>query len=156
MSSVCIYVELDPYLAQWYVHECGGEVPPQPPRGSIESIHLETFLMKTPQGVLPSLPGDRLTAIALPSFRLKDPRVYNYLPRSAMAGFVRILRDRFDLQLWRDLYRFGNIGKRQDDLIYAWMETHGIEPTEANWNAIAKRYQRKRNLYKQNRKNRKK
>ena len=27
------------------------------------------------------------------------------------------------------------------------MEKHGIEPTEANWNAIAKRYQRQRDLY---------
>jgi hypothetical protein len=27
------------------------------------------------------------------------------------------------------------------------MEQHGIEPTETNWNAIAKRYQRKRRAY---------
>lgn len=27
------------------------------------------------------------------------------------------------------------------------MEKHGIELTEKNWNAIAKRYQRKRDIY---------
>ena len=27
------------------------------------------------------------------------------------------------------------------------MEKHGIEMTETNWNAIAKRYQRQRNVY---------
>ena len=33
-------------------------------------------------------------------------------------------------------------------LIYAFMEKHNIEQTEKNWNAIAKRYQRKRDIYK--------
>jgi len=38
--------------------------------------------------------------------------------------------------------------KRTDELIYAFMEKNGIDMTETNWNAIAKRYQRKRNSYK--------
>ena len=58
-----------------------------------------------------------------------------------------MIRNRFDRELWNDLHNFGRIGKRQDELIYAWMEKHGIEMTETNWNAIAKRYQRQRNIY---------
>ena len=50
-------------------------------------------------------------------------------------------------KLPEELHHFGKIGRRQDELIYAWMEKHRIDPTEKNWNAIAKRYQRQRNIY---------
>ena len=64
-----------------------------------------------------------------------------------MAALVVSIRNRFDIELWRDLHHFGKITRRQDELIYAWMEKNGIEMTEANWNAIAKRYQRQRDMY---------
>ena len=103
MSQICLYIPLEDYLAQWFVHEQGGEVPVQLTRGSVESKILEVYLAHRPS--------------------------------------------RFDVQLWIDLHHFGKISKRQDELIYAWMEKHGIELTETNWNAIAKRYQRQRNVY---------
>ena len=69
------------------------------------------------------------------------------MPPRALALLLNIIRNRFDIQLWEELHHFGKIGKRQDELIYAWMEKHRIDPTEKNWNAIAKRYQRQRNIY---------
>ena len=51
------------------------------------------------------------------------------------------------MTLWKDLYKFGYIGKKKQDLIWAWMETHGIEATDTNFNTIAKIYLRKRNVY---------
>lgn len=147
MSQICLYIPLEDYLAQWFVHEQGGEVPVQLTRGSVESKILEVYLAHRPDGQLPEKGGEGKLAIAIPSFRNRPPEVFNYLSKNALASLVSIIRSRFDVQLWIDLHHFGKISKRQDELIYAWMEKHGIELTETNWNAIAKRYQRQRNVY---------
>ena len=147
MSQICLYISLEDYLAQWFVHEHGGEIPVQLIRGSVESKILEVYLTHRPEDELPDIAGDGKLAIAIPSFRNRPPEVFNYLPQRALASLLTMIRNRFDIELWNDLHNFGRIGKRQDELIYAWMEKDGIEMTETNWNAIAKRYQRQRNIY---------
>lgn len=147
MSQICLYIPLEDYLAQWFIHEHGGEVPVHLIRGSVESKILEVYLTHRPEDLLPDIGGEGKLAIAIPSFRNRPPEVFNYLPQRALSSLLNIIRNRFDIQLWGDLHHFGKISKRQDELIYAWMEKHGIEMTETNWNAIAKRYQRQRNIY---------
>ncbi len=116
-------------------------------RGSVESKILEVYPAHRPEDKLPDTPGEGKLAIAIPSFRNRPPEVFNYLPQRAVSSLLATIRNRFDIQLWNDLHHFGKITKRQDELIYAWMEKHGIEMTETNWNAIAKRYQRQRTVY---------
>lgn len=148
MSQYCIFLSLDPYLAEWFVNDCGGEQPCVLTKGSIESKVLEVYLQRLPHAVQPQLsagPGE--IAIAIPAIRHRPAETYNYLPKRARAALITCIRNRFDIALWNDLHNFGKIGRRQDELIYAWMEKHNIAPTEANWNAIAKRYQRQRDLY---------
>ncbi|MDE6461257.1 MAG: hypothetical protein K2L32_00590 [Muribaculaceae bacterium] len=147
MSQICLYIPLEDYLAQWFIHEHGGEVPVHLTRGSVESKILEVYLTHRPEDQLPEIGGEGKLAIAIPSFRNRPPEVFNYLPQRALSSLLTIIRNRFDIQLWTDLHHFGKISKRQDELIYAWMEKHGIEMTETNWNAIAKRYQRQRTIY---------
>ncbi len=76
-------------------------------------------------------------------------RFNNYLSARSRRALAQCIRTRFVVALWKDLYKFGYIGKRKQDLIWAWMETHGIEATETNWNTIAKIYLRKRNVYRE-------
>ena len=147
MSDICIYIPLEDYLAQWFIHEQGGEVPVHLLRGSVESKILENFIAKRPNDVLPETAGEGRLAIAIPTFRHRPPATYNFLPQRATAALLNIIRNRFDISMWNELHHFGKIDKRQDDLIYAFMEKHGIEASEKNWNAIAKRYQRLRNVY---------
>lgn len=147
MSQICIYIELDPYLLQWFVHDNGGQTPVELQRGSVESKILEVYLQKRPPDIKPEVAAEGRVAIFIPTFRHRPAEVYNYLPKRAYAALLLSIRNRFDIALWNDLHHFGKIGRRQDELIYAWMEKHGIELTEANWNAIAKRYQRQRDLY---------
>lgn len=147
MSRICLYIPLEDYLAQWLIHEHGGSVPVQFIRGSVECKILEVYLTHRPEDQLPEIGGEGKLAIAIPSFRNRPPEVFNYLPQRALSSLLTMIRNRFDIQLWNDLHNFGRISKRQDELIYAWMEKHGIEMTETNWNAIAKRYQRQRNIY---------
>lgn len=147
MSRICLYITLEDYLADWFVHDQGGENPVHLTRGSVESKILEVFLTHRPEDQLPDVAADGKLAIVIPSFRNRPPEVFNYLPQHALTSLLNIIRSRFDVQLWNELHHFGKITSRQDELIYAWMEKHGIAMTEKNWNAIAKRYQRQRNVY---------
>lgn len=147
MSDFYIYLPLEDYLSQWFVNDHGGEIPVKLTRGSVESKILETFLEKLPCGAVPEICHSEKLAVKIPTFRYKPPETYNYLPPLALAFLLKVIRNRFDVQLWAELHHFGSIGCRLDDFIYAWMEKHRIELTETNWNAIAKRYQRQRNIY---------
>ena len=148
MSQFLLYIPLEDYLSQWFINEQGGESPVRLTRGSVESKILEVYLMKRPDDLVPDLDTEGKVAVIIPEFRNRPPEYYNHLPKFAITSLQNVIRSRFDISLWKDLNGFGNIIRnRQDELIYAWMEKHGIELNEKNWNAIAKRYQRQRNVY---------
>jgi hypothetical protein len=148
MSDIVIYIRLDPYLAQWLRHEHFGS-PIEFPKNSTEYDIIELGLMPKPYLASVMGPGENHVAIALPFFKNKDVRYNNYLPKNAQRALAQCIRTRFVVALWKDLYKFGYIGKRKQDLIWAWMEAHGIEASETNWNTIAKIYLRKRNVYRE-------
>lgn len=140
------YVKMDPYLAQWLIHETGGK-PVEFPKNSLENDIIALGLTTLPEKRKPDLPGEGKVPIVLPNFKYKDVRYYNYLPTSSKEQLLQCLRARFVVALWKDLFRFGYIGKQKQDLIWTWMETHGIEDTETNFNAILKIYARKRDAF---------
>lgn len=145
-----VYLNLEPYLAQWLQHEGGGEYPIRLKRGSAESDILECFLTPQPktEGYVPQLaPQEGQVEILLPCFKHKDIRTYNYLPHRAAIVLHACIRNRFNVQLWKDLHTIGNVTKRNDIVISAWMREHGIEDDDRNWNTIAKILQRKRAVY---------
>ena len=148
-SHYFIYLHLDDYLAQWFIHEQGGEFPVRLTRGSIEANILEQFLIPQPKDVVVPTEAENPNAvkIILPSFRYKDTRYFNYLPKRAVHLLINCIRNRFDVDLWNSLHKFPSLLCRQDELIYSFMECHDIEINDKNWAAIAKRYQRKRKLY---------
>jgi hypothetical protein len=146
-TKTLLYLEIEPYLMQWILHENGGISPVQFPKGSVENKILKVYLIKRPPKLSPDKASADKLAVVIPEFREKPSASYNYLPQRAVNVLHTALRSRFDIQLFNDLLSLGNLAKRQDQLIYAWMEAHGIDITETNWNAIAKRYQRQRKIY---------
>ncbi len=161
-DRICIYLTLPNYLAQWYAHECRqiqhreDDIVPhlvykplEPvviPRGSQECRVLQYFLQKQPSHIV-SEPDDANLAIIIPYFRDKNPLYYNYLGQHGRQKLADTIRNRFLLNLWDELHSFPHALSRQDNAIYAFMEAHGIEYDEKNWNALAKIYQRQRNVY---------
>ena len=137
---------MDDYLAQWLINDCGGS-PVKFRKNSAETDLLRIFLSKKPLFARPDKPGPGKIPIALPFFKNMNMEVQNYLSKEARRALLECIRQRFLINLWSDLYKFGNIGKRKQDLIWAWMSTHGIELTETNWNTISKIYKRKRDIY---------
>ena len=151
MSDIRVYVKLDSYLAEWLVHEHGG-TPVVFPKNSYENDVLEMSLTLRPKEMEGDGPGEGKIPIVVPYFKKKDVRSYNYLPRNGQLAIQKSIRQRFVIQLWRDLHKFGNIGKQRKELIYAWMEAHGITPSDTNWNTLAKIYQRRQDVYRKQRK----
>lgn len=147
MDPVLLYVKLEPYVAQWFINEMGGE-PVHLPKRSAESDIIEYFLKPTPNNAVANLPTDGCISIQIPTYKHKDAKYFNYLPPRAMDALERCITVRFRVQLWQDLHKL----HKPDcgcltDLIYAWMENHGIECTEQNWEAIRQFYFRKRKIY---------
>jgi len=141
-----LYLEIEDYLAQWFINDQGGNNPVRLIRGCMEWGLLEQFLQTPPEDYVPQVGGEGFVCIELPNFRSKDTRNNYYLPPKATETLKACIRNRFDIDMWNALHRFDALFQRQDNLIYAFMEKHGIEQTEKNWNAIAKRYQRKRDI----------
>ncbi len=147
-EDLIIYLRLDSYLAQWTVHEYGEIV--EFPRNSTENDVIEMALMRKPILSFVPGPGEGRVAIKVPYFKGKDIRRFNYLPVAARKSLARCIRSRFVIALWNDLYKFGHIGRQKQDLIWTWMESHGIETSETNFNTIFKIYKRKRDVYRHN------
>ena len=153
MSDIVVYVKLDSYLEQWLVHKHEGNTPIVFPKNSYENDVLELSLTLRPKNVYDDGPGVGKVPIAVPYFKNKNVKSNNYLPRSGEIAIQKSIRQRFVMELWKDLHKFGNIGKQRKELLYAWMEAHGIEPSEKNWNTLAKIYQRRQDAYRKQRKN---
>lgn len=149
MSQYLLYLNLEPYLAQWFVHEMGGS-PVRLPKGCAEADIIEMFLIPTPSDALPDLPGNDKVPIYIPTFKYKDVRYYNYLSPRARLALVRCISNSFKVQLWQDIHTLHNTDYRITDIIYAWMEMHGIECNEKNWETIRQMYFRKRKIYLRN------
>lgn len=146
----CIYLELEPYLKEWVINDCGGTLPLRFPKLSIENIFLKSYLTKLPHNMLPDFPTSTSVAIALPYFKIKNPEYYNYLPKAAKHELKQCIRERFKMDLWMTLHKFGWIGKRRDKLIEAFMESRDIEVNDTNTNTILKIYQRQYKSYLEN------
>ena len=145
-----IFLTLEPYLAQWLKHECEGKYPIPIKRASAEAEVLLLHLRKEPRDpdFRPQLwaePGQ--VEIVLPAFKSLDTRFYRYLPPEGAVCLRQCIRSRFKVALWKDLHTVGNVVKRTKESIEHWMETHGIEVDDTNWNTIAKILQRNRAVY---------
>lgn len=145
-----IFLPLEPYLAQWLRHESDGCYPIPIKRGSAEAEVLQLHLRKEPRdpSFKPQLwaePGQ--VEILLPAFKGLDTRFYRYLPPEGVVCLRQCIRSRFKVMLWKDLHTVGNVVKRTNESIEHWMEEHGIEVDDKNWNTIAKILQRNRAVY---------
>lgn len=148
MSSFCIYLDVEPYLKQWFINDMGDEHPVTLVRNCAESDIIKNWLIKLPEDEKPQLSNQNMLAIYIPSYKDIDTETYYHLSPAALRLLKQCIRNRFVVELWKDLHNFGYIGIQKQDVIYAWMEAHHIEPTETNFNSIAKIYQRKRDVYK--------
>lgn len=145
MSHYCIYLKVPSYLDQWLRHDywnpIAGRVEFE--RGSnIHSI-LSTFLRKEPIGYEC---GDvsELLPVEVPTFKGMNPDQHNYLGRDGQKAVISAIKRNFKTLIDKELSVFYNQAISITDIIYAFMETHCIDKTERNWEAIRQMYYRQR------------
>lgn len=142
------FLTLEPYLAQWLRSENGGTYPIELKRGSVEAKYVELHLRPQPADSIPQLtPKENQVPVALPWFKNRDIRTYNFLPDSACAALKDLIRNRFIIQLWEEVHTFEGVNMRLDHRLIAFMESHGIQNDDTNYNSVHKIYDRLKNTY---------
>ena len=135
------------YLGQWLVHRHGGSPVVSLIRGSVESKLLQRVTVPLPPGQAPAKKEEGDVTIVIPWSKYHDPRTYNHVTETGKRCLIQMFKNSFDIELWEFLHDFGVVGKKQKDLIYLFMEQHDILEDGTCWDAIAKIYQRMRNIY---------
>lgn len=144
MNGYLIYLPLAPYLRDWFINRHGGEYPVRLNRSSEESQLLRSLTTLPPEDYVPTPAPEGHTAVVIPSYAGRDPRVYNHVGPKGISSLVQTITANFDFELQVFLRKNLKPRIRKDELINAWMELKHIEPTETNWCAIVKRYDRLR------------
>jgi len=163
MSAFCVYLCLPTYLAQWYAHMCrrhhfreegicpNTPIDPLTPiemiRGSHEWEYLHQVLQKQPNAIPAPMPEGATLALTIPYYQDRDPRTYNYIDEHSRKYLEDIILEEFDVCLWKELNTIKVVLRRQDHAIWSFMARYGIACEGTHWDAIAKRYQRKRDLF---------
>lgn len=143
METHFIYLDLDPYLRQWLIHEHGGEEPVKLLRGSIENDIIQTYIARKPEGWEPDITPNTVR-IVIPRDKRKNPNTWCYLGARSTQALKALIKQRFDAEFMMEVIRLLNKSRElKMNLIYAFMEKHGIEDTETNYNTLAKICQRK-------------
>lgn len=140
-----IYLKVEPYLAQWLKKSLGDPV--ELPRESPESKLIKRFLDKQPEGVNPDTGTDSNLMVAIPWSKEKDPRTYNYLSPRAKKALIESFETIFINNLWTELGSLEGINSTLTNVIYAYLEKHGID--EEHWETIRQKYYRIRKQYMQ-------
>lgn len=145
MSQYRIYLEAPDYLAQWMKHDLWNETTGRVEfeRGSAPHTVLATFLRRTPADYDP---GDvsALVPVEVPTFKGVNPDSHNYLPRRGRVALLGACKRMFKRLLEKDLSALARADVQISDIVYAFMEKHGIDDTPKNWETIRQMYKRLR------------
>ena len=145
MSSYCIYLELPTYLEQWLRHDywdaSSGRVEFE--RGSNCHCIMATFLKSRPLGFREA-DYEGLLPVEVPTFKGLKPETHNYLSREGQSALISAIKRNFKVLLDKELSVFFAHDVSITDIVYAFMDKHGIEPTAQNWETIRQMYKRMR------------
>lgn len=145
MSKITFNLVLPPWLAQWFVHRCGGTMPVKLPKGSVESVLVQRFTVPKSYAEDPDVTGmSGAVVIEIPENKAKPAETYSHLPVKAKKLLAKSISDNFNLCLAHDIVRPAFPLSLKRELIETWMEQNGIEYTSTNWEGVEKRFTRLR------------
>ena len=145
MSQFSIFVKAPDYLDQWLRHDYWDEATGRVvfPQGSAPRAVLKALLRPCPQGWVPDDPAGKLR-IEVPSFKGLNPATYNYLTATGKSALLAACKTLFKSILFLELAPLFPHDIQISDVIYDFMDRHGIAPTERNWETIRQMYARLR------------
>lgn len=143
MSDYIIYIKVSPYVAEWAVNSLGNPV--EFPKDSVEHRLIKKFLEKTPETISPDIKGDNNLSVRIPFFKVKDPRVYNYMNDASKDLLIESLETLLIQNLWSELGSLENLNCSAKKMIISWCRMHGI--SEMHEDTIAQKFYRLRKRY---------
>ena len=152
MSRFSIQVPVPDYLAQWLRHEFWNPDTARVefPRGSAPRAILQSCLTKTPHGSLECGRVPNGIPIEVPTFKGINPNVYRFLPDRGRKALVSCLKRFFASVVWNELQPLMQHDVQISDVIYAFLDRHGIDDTPQNWETVRQMYYRMRKKSSQN------
>lgn len=145
MSRFTIYIQAPAYLDQWLRHHYWDEETQRVvfQRGSAPQAVLYSLLRQPPRGYLEK-PDPALLPVEVPTFKGINPATRNYLSEDARAALVSACKKLFRATLYNELHPLFFHDVQITNIIYDFMDRHGIERTETNWETIRQMYARLR------------
>ena len=146
MSKLSIYITVPDYLDQWLRSEYWDTETKRVvfPRGSAPRAILQSCLAKAPADRMPHFPSNREIPIEVPTFKGINPHVYCHLPERGKKALVSCLKKYFAALVWQELHPLLSHDVQITDVVYAFLDRHGIEPTPQNWETVRQMYYRLR------------
>lgn len=145
MSQYNIYISVPEYLDQWLRHDFWnpGLKRVEFERGSNCHAILSRFLRRRPPEYAE---GDTtgFLPVEVPTFKGMNPDHHNFLTAEGEKALVSAIKRNFKALVDRELSCFYSRNVVITDIIYAFMASHGIEPTEKNWETIRQMFKRLR------------
>lgn len=145
MSQFSLYIKAPEYLDQWLRHEFWDADTNRVifPRGSAPRAVLQSLLRKAPRNHHETNDPSSLP-VEVPSFRGVNAATFNYLSDRGRAALISACRKLFQATLFNELHELFDHDVQITDIIYDFMDRHGIERTEKNWETIRQMYSRMR------------
>ena len=145
MSQFSVFVKAPDYLHQWLRHDYWDEATGRVvfPNGSAPRAVLHSLLRPQPRDWTQ---GDTtgLLRVEVPSFKGVNPATYNYLSADGQSALISACKTLFKALLVQELSPLFPHDVQITDVIYAFMDRHGIERDERNWETIRQMYFRMR------------
>ncbi|WP_300505288.1 hypothetical protein [uncultured Duncaniella sp.] len=146
MSQYTLYLKAPDYLAQWLRHDFWDSATARVvfPRGSAPRAVLHALLRKPPRNHRDTDPDPALLPVGIPTFKGINPATFNWLSDCGRSALLSACKKLFQATLFNELHELFGHDIRITDIIYDFMDRHGIEPTEKNWETIRQMYARMR------------
>lgn len=145
MSKFTVYLKVPDYLHQWCVNEFWNPESRRVefPRGSAPRAILHSLLSRA-RNIDLHADNSGLLPIEVPTFKGINPKCYNHLSDVGKKALVSCLKKYFAAMMWQELHPLLSHDIQITDVIYAFLDRHGIEPTPQNWETVRQMYYRMR------------
>lgn len=145
MSKFTVYITPPKYLEQWLRHEFWDEETSRVslPRGSSAHEVLKSSLQRTPKGYSSSEEEGSLP-VSVPSIKGIDPAKFCFVSESGKVAVVSACKNLFRVNFINELKSLFVLDVPITEVVYNYMDRHGIERTEQNWEAIRQMFYRQR------------
>ena len=145
MSQFSVFINPPEYLGQWLCHDFWDQESGRVvfPRGSAPRAVLHSLLRKPPRDYRTGN-TDGLIPIEVPTFKGLNPATFNYLSPTGQTALISACKKLFQATLSCELHELFSHDVQITDIIYEFMDRHGISPSERNWETIRQMYVRLR------------